>query len=64
MDAVLLAAGLGTRLRPHTLTVPKPLLKVQGRPVLDWTISALPKQVTRLVICFCPAKYSSTCSAR
>ena len=50
MDAVLLAAGLGTRLRPHTLTVPKPLLKVQGRPVLDWTISALPKQVTRLVV--------------
>lgn len=50
MDAVLLAAGLGTRLRPHTLTVPKPLLKVQGRPVLDWTISALPRQVTRLVV--------------
>lgn len=50
MDAVLLAAGLGTRLRPHTLTVPKPLLKVQGRPVLDWTISALPRQVKRLVV--------------
>ena len=50
MDAVLLAAGLGTRLRPHTLSVPKPLLKVQGRPVLDWTISALPRQVTRLVV--------------
>ena len=43
MDAVLLAAGLGTRLRPHTLTTPKPLLPVQGRPILDWTLSALPK---------------------
>src|SRR5216684_2491715 len=38
MDAVLLAAGLGTRLRPHTLTTPKPLLAVQGRPILDWTL--------------------------
>jgi NDP-sugar pyrophosphorylase family protein len=50
MDAVLLAAGLGTRLRPHTLTTPKPLLKVQGRPILDWTLGALPKSVDRVVV--------------
>ncbi len=49
MDAVILAAGLGTRLRPHTLTVPKPLLPVQGRPILDWIIAALPP-VDRLVV--------------
>jgi NDP-sugar pyrophosphorylase family protein len=50
MDAVLLAAGLGTRLRPHTLTTPKPLLAVQGRPILDWTLGALPAQVDRVVV--------------
>src|SRR5947208_3571654 len=50
MDAVILAAGLGTRLRPHTLTTPKPLLPVRGRPILDWTLGALPAAVRRVVI--------------
>src|SRR6185295_14289812 len=49
MDAIILAAGKGTRLRPHTNTIPKPLLAVQGRPILDWIIGALPP-VDRLVV--------------
>src|SRR5216683_2110956 len=50
MDAVILAAGLGTRLRPHTLQTPKPLLPVQGRPILDWGLAALPPAVDRVVV--------------
>ncbi len=49
MDAIILAAGKGTRLRPHTETCPKPLLPVRGRPILDWIIGALPP-VDRLVV--------------
>src|ERR1051326_8398816 len=50
MDAIILAAGLGTRLRPHTLQTPKPLLPVQSRPILDWTLGALPKTVDRFIV--------------
>jgi NDP-sugar pyrophosphorylase family protein len=50
MDAIILAAGLGTRLRPHTLTTPKPLLPIQGRPILDWTLGALPRSVERVIV--------------
>jgi NDP-sugar pyrophosphorylase family protein len=49
MDAIILAAGRGTRLQPHTDSVPKPLLPVQGRPILDWIIGALPP-IDRLVV--------------
>jgi NDP-sugar pyrophosphorylase family protein len=50
MDAVIMAAGLGTRLRPHTLHTPKPLLPIRGRPLLDWTLGALPGAVDRVLI--------------
>jgi bifunctional UDP-N-acetylglucosamine pyrophosphorylase/glucosamine-1-phosphate N-acetyltransferase len=50
MDAIILAAGLGTRLRPHTEKTPKPLLPIQGRPILDWTLGALPDSVERVVV--------------
>src|SRR5260370_6744931 len=50
MDAILLAAGLGTRLRPHTLHTPKPLLAVRGRPILDWTLGALPAAIDRVIV--------------
>jgi glucose-1-phosphate thymidylyltransferase len=45
MKAVIPTAGLGTRLRPHTLSRPKPLVVVAGKPVLGHVLdrlSALP----------------------
>ncbi len=39
--ALVLAAGLGTRLRPLTLYSPKPLMPVAGRPLLTHTLNAL-----------------------
>lgn len=41
MRGVVLAAGLGLRLRPLTQTLPKPLLPVAGRPILARTLDAL-----------------------
>lgn len=39
--AILLAAGRGVRLRPHTDHLPKPLLPVGGRPILDSVLRAV-----------------------
>jgi NDP-sugar pyrophosphorylase family protein len=41
MKAMVLAAGLGTRLRPVTDGVPKCLVPLAGRPLLDWTLGWL-----------------------
>jgi MurNAc alpha-1-phosphate uridylyltransferase len=39
--AMVLAAGLGTRLRPVTETIPKPLIEINGRTLLDHAIDQL-----------------------
>lgn len=41
MQVIIPLAGKGTRLRPHTHLVPKPMLKVAGRPVMDWVMDTL-----------------------
>lgn len=51
MKAMLLAAGEGRRMRPLTLTTPKPLLPVAGRPLLEHSLLRLAAAgITELVI--------------
>jgi NDP-sugar pyrophosphorylase family protein len=41
MEAVILAGGKGTRLRPYTTILPKPLMPVGERPILEIVIGQL-----------------------
>lgn len=41
MDAIILAAGYATRLHPLTLSKPKPLLEVAGKPMIEYIIKKL-----------------------
>jgi NDP-sugar pyrophosphorylase family protein len=41
MKAMILAAGFGTRLRPVTYTLPKPIVPLAGRPLIGWALESL-----------------------
>ncbi len=41
LGAILMAGGMGERLRPLTLTTPKPLLEIEGKAIIDYNIEAL-----------------------
>jgi bifunctional UDP-N-acetylglucosamine pyrophosphorylase/glucosamine-1-phosphate N-acetyltransferase len=50
MQAIILAAGKGTRMRPLTYDIPKAMLPVKGKPVLEYTLGFLPAEVDEVII--------------
>jgi glucose-1-phosphate thymidylyltransferase len=51
MKAIIPVAGIGTRLRPHTHTVPKALVQVAGKPILGHILDELrPLGITEVVL--------------
>lgn len=50
LRAIILAAGRGERMRPLTDHTPKPLLKVRGKPLIEWHLEALARDGVREVV--------------
>ena len=50
MQAVILAAGKGLRLRPFTEHHPKPLIPVADRALIEYTLESLPDNTTEIII--------------
>ena len=50
MKAIILTGGLGTRLRPLTVNLPKPVLPVVNRPFLEHQLSDLRRQGVREIL--------------
>lgn len=50
MDGIILAAGRGKRMRPLTWETPKPLLRLQNQPLLEWSLHSLRGIVRRVLV--------------
>lgn len=50
MDAIILAAGEGTRMWPLTQRIPKPLIPLLGKPMIEHLIEAFPSEITRIIM--------------
>lgn len=50
MKAIVLAAGKGTRLRPLTYSVPKPMIPVLGKPVMEFLVDLLARHGVRQIM--------------
>lgn len=54
-QAIILAGGGGTRLRPVTLEIPKPLVPVQGLPIVSWQVRWLARHgVEKITLIIAP----------
>ena len=53
MKAVILAAGLGTRLQPYTFFIPKPMLPLGNKPLLEYLVECVKrlKNIDEVIIC-------------
>ena len=50
MQAVILAAGQGTRLRPITYHVPKPMIRIVGKNLIEHNIDRLPEEIDEIIL--------------
>ena len=57
IKAMIMAAGLGSRLEPITLLMPKPLIPVMNRPLMDIILS----QLSSIGVKRCYIKYLLSC---
>ena len=52
MKALILAGGRGKRLRPITDSIPKPLIQINNKPLIEWSIKYLKKYgINEIIIC-------------
>ncbi len=49
MNIIIPMAGIGKRMRPHTLTIPKPLIPVAGKPIVERLVAGIAKIVTEKI---------------
>ena len=49
MQCVILAAGRGVRMAELTNDLPKPLLRINGQPILEYTLANLPEEISEII---------------
>jgi mannose-1-phosphate guanylyltransferase len=56
-EAVILCGGQGDRLKPLTDTLPKPMVPVNGRPIIDYIIANMKRQGVERIVAACGYKW-------